>query len=145
MACPIGGKLGKDFLVRILDQGSPGDDYVYTMANATSISIDSELVDATDKSQNGWRKVIPGAGLRSVTISLSGPFDSTYQESRLNQLALTNGGAEFELFDADGNIYSGCFVVTNYTKEGDATTPITWSATLESATEITYNPGSPQF
>lgn len=141
--CPTGGKLGKDFLVRLIDYGSPNADYVYLNASENSISITGELVDATDKSQNGWRKIIPGAGIRSVTISMSGPFDSTYQESVLNQLALTNQCAIFEVYDSDNNIYQGPFIPTNYTKTGPATAPITFDVTLESAGEVEYFEGSP--
>ena len=142
MACPTNTKLGKDLLVRLTSTGSPAagspPGEVFEMASANSITISGELVDVTDKSQNGWRLAAPGAGIRSATISMSGTFKSTALESDLQTLAMSNSGGQFEIYDEDGEKYEGCFIVTSYEKSGDATTAITWSATLESASEVTY-------
>jgi len=139
MACPLNILAGVDFILK--EDGSPGGALLTT---SKSISINGESVDVTDGSSNGWRVLAPGAGIRSASISVSGVFRGTPQEESLQMHALDNSCATYDLYDSDGNHHNGPFLVTSYEKTGDANGAILWSATLESAGEITVtNVGSP--
>lgn len=39
------------------------------------ITINSELLDITDKSSGGWRELLADVGVRSVDVAVSGVFD----------------------------------------------------------------------
>jgi len=116
-----------------------GGDDVLT-ARQTDMTINSEVVDVTAKDTQGWRDLMEGAGTRSMTITLEGPFkDETYEETLRGYSHSATINA-YTLTSATGDAWAGNFQITSYSRAGTFNGEETYSITLESAGVITYTP-----
>jgi len=66
---------GEHFTLYVEDQGGAGTFNKMGSARANSFTINGETVDVTDKDSAGFRKLLQGGGVRSMSLSASGPFD----------------------------------------------------------------------
>ena len=116
---------------------SVGGDDVLT-ARTTDMTINSEMVDVTAKDTNGWRDLMDGTGMKSMTISLEGPFkDATYEET-LRGYAHAGSINAYTLTSANGDSWAGNFQITSYSRAGTYNGEETYSMTLESAGEVIF-------
>lgn len=110
----------------------------FAMARSTSATINGETVDITTKGSAGWRELLSGAGIVSMSISLSGVYTDETYEHTLRSYAMDNSANSFTLIDGNGDDYTGNFIVTSYETGGEYNGEQTFSATLESAGAITF-------
>ena len=103
---------GSAFLLKI---GSGGASPIYaTVAGmkTTQLTVNGDLVAITNKDSGGWRELLSGAGVRSVSVSGSGIFTGSSAEVQLRGLALGGGLAEYELSFESGERMQGRFLVS---------------------------------
>ena len=78
---------GNNFLLKIADKY---DGTVYTTVAAmrtTSMTINKSSVDITSKDSNGWQELLPGGGVKSVSMSAEGVYSAdTTQRDLLNAI-----------------------------------------------------------
>jgi TP901-1 family phage major tail protein len=133
---------GKDFIVSIGDGGSPEQfDQVGGMT-ATSMSVNGEEVDITDKDDGAWKVTLDECGILSMSISLSGHITDSATLEDLQLALLNRTSANFKLESGLGDEYLGAFRVTKVDRNGEVKGVEQYSVTLSSNGAVTYTPAT---
>ena len=128
---------GKDLLVKINTSGSTYD--TVGGLRSTSISINDEPVDITNKDSANARTLLATAGTSSMTISGSGVFVDDAQ-IQLIRGSLANGAFKtFHLVVPDLGTYAGSFMIASLEFAGEFNGEVTYSLTLESSGAISFS------
>ena len=120
---------GSAFLLKI------GDGAAYqTVAGlrTTQMSINGDTVVVTHKESGGWRELLSGAGVRSVSVSAAGIFTGSDAEVRLRGHALSGTIDYYELSFESGERMQGRFLVTRLDYAGDYNGERQYTLSLES-------------
>lgn len=127
---------GSGFLLKIGD-GAPSPTYA-TVAGlrTTMLSINGEAVAVTHKGSGGWRELLPGAGVRSVSVSGAGIFTGSAAEARLKANALGGLIDDYELAFEGGERLRGQFLLTRLDYSGDYNGERNYVLTLESSGQV---------
>ena len=93
----MGAQNGKDLLVKV-DMADDGQFTTLAGLRATRVSFNAETIDVTSlESQGGWRELLSGAGVRSVSISGSGVFRDADTDERARQLFFDGVAPNFQV------------------------------------------------
>src|SRR3546814_20421911 len=84
----------------------------------TQMSVNGEAVNGTTKESGGWRELLSGAGVRSVSVSAAGIFTGSDAETRLRAQALAGTIDDFQLSYESGERMEGRFLVTRLDYSG---------------------------
>lgn len=106
---------------------------------STSMSINNEQVDVTDKGDVPWRQLL-AVGIRSMELSASGVFSSAYA---LNDIMtdVTSGAIQtFKVISGRGDSFLGSFLVSSCERSGEYNGAEQYSLSLASAAAIAYTP-----
>ena len=134
---------GSSFLLKDNSTGTPA---TLGGMRSTSMTINGEMVDITDKDANAFvssgndkaRTLLQGGGIRSMTISASGVFTDSSTENNIRGFAFDGAIQNYDLVFSDGSKISGAFLITSYERAGEFNGEETYSLTLESSNTITY-------
>src|SRR5256885_13031971 len=102
---------GSAFLLKISD-GLPTPTFA-TVAGlkTTQLSINGDAVGITNKGSGGWRELLSGAGVRSVSVAASGIFTGSAAEAQVQGLELSGALEDYELsFGSGGSSTAALFV-----------------------------------
>ncbi|MCW2349642.1 phage major tail protein, TP901-1 family [Sphingobium sp. B12D2B] len=124
---------GSAFLLKIGNGSSPVSYATVAGLRATQLSVNGEAVNVTSKDSGGWRDLLPGAGVRSVSVSGSGIFTGSAAETRLRNHALVGAIDDYELSFESGEKLRGRFLVTRLDYAGDYNGERTYTLALESS------------
>jgi TP901-1 family phage major tail protein len=127
---------GSAFLLKVGNGASPP---VYTTVagmRTTQMSVNGEAVNVTSKDSGGWRELLSGAGVRSVSVGASGIFTGSASEVRLRGNALAGLIDDYELSFESGERMRGRFVVTRLDYAGDYNGERNYSLSLESSGQV---------
>ena len=125
---------GSAFLLKISDGAVPVPAYV-TVAGlrTTQMSVNGEAVNVTTKDSGGWRELLSGAGVRSVSVSAAGIFTGSAAETSVRAKALGGDIADYELSFESGERMRGKFLVTRLDYAGDYNGERSYALNLESS------------
>lgn len=124
---------GSAFLLKIGDGGAPPAYSTIAGMRTTQMSVNGEAVNVTSKDSGGWRELLSGAGVRSVSVSGSGIFTGSAAEARLKANALSGGLDDYELSFESGERMRGRFMVTRLDYSGDYNGERAYALSLESS------------
>jgi TP901-1 family phage major tail protein len=127
---------GSAFLLKI---ATPADPAIYaTVAGlkTTQLSINGDAVAITHKGSGGWRDLLTGAGVRSVSVAASGIFTGSTAEGQVRALALNGEIENYELSFESGEKMRGRFLVTRLEYAGDFNGERNYTLALESSGEV---------
>lgn len=103
----------------------------------TSFSINGEAVDVTDKDADGFRQLLDGGGLKTLSITADGTYlTGDAQQDNLEARATDGSIHNYQVTDGTKTI-EGAFQVVSYEGDGPMNEGATFSVTLESADEWT--------
>lgn len=122
----------------VLVDASGSPEVTIAKARSNSISVNGETVDITSKGSSGYRELLSGAGIRSVSLSVSGVYDDAAYDKTLLDRSMDGATHAFKVIDGNGDYFSGDFIVTSYERGGEYNGEVTFSATLESAGVVAY-------
>jgi TP901-1 family phage major tail protein len=127
---------GSAFLLKVGD-GAPTPVYA-TVAGlrTTQLSINGETVVVTNKDSGGWRELLSGAGVRSVSVSGAGVFTGSAAEARLKNNALAGVLDDYELSFESGERMRGRFLVSRLDYAGDFNGERSYTLSLESSGQV---------
>jgi len=94
-------------------------------------------VVVTHKESGGWRELLSGAGIRSVSVSGSGIFLGSEAETQLRANALSGAIDDYELSFESGERMRGRFLVQRLDYAGDFNGERSYSVALESSGVVT--------
>ena len=124
---------GSAFLLKIGDGASPITYSTIAGLRTTQMSINGEPVAITSKDSGGWRQLLSGAGVRSVSVSGAGVFTGSDAELRIKNHALGGVIDSYELSFEGGERMQGAFLVTRLDYSGDYNGERSYRLSLESS------------
>lgn len=124
---------GRGFLVKIGDGGSPETYSTLAGMRTTSMTVNAEIVDVTNKDSAGWRELLSGAGVRRMSVSGTGVFTDSQAETVMRSHALAGSVASYQIVFENGDLFSGPFQVASLDYSGDHNGERTYTLSLESA------------
>jgi len=139
---------GLDMLLKVNTSGST---YVTVGGlRSTTITLNDEMVDATNKDSLGSRAILVGAGVQSVSISASGIFtdatsETTVKAAFFSQAQTSDGSSaqtpamkNFQFLIPDFGTLTGAFLITSLEYAGEFNGEVTYSMSFESSGYITF-------
>lgn len=124
---------GSAFLLKIGDGGSPVAFATVAGLRTTQMSVNGEAVAITSKESGGWRELLSGAGVRSVSVSAAGVFTGSAAENRVRANALSGAIDDYRLTFESGAMMTGRFLVTRLDYAGDYNGERSYTLSLESS------------
>lgn len=124
---------GSAFLLKIGNGAAPPIYATVAGMRTTQMSVNGEAVNVTSKESGGWRELLSGAGVRSVSVAASGIFTGSTAETRLKSNALGGLLDDYELSFESGERMRGRFLVARLDYAGDYNGERTYTLTLESS------------
>lgn len=124
---------GSAFLLKISD-GAPTPVY-QTVAGlrTTQMTIAGDTVVVTNKGSGGWRELLSGAGVRSVSVGAAGIFLGSAAEAQVRANAMAGLLDDYELSFEDGEKLRGKFLIQRLDYSGDFNGERNYSLSLESS------------
>jgi len=124
---------GSAFLLKVGNGGAPPVFTTVAGMRTTQMSVNGEAVNVTSKDSGGWRQLLSGAGIRSVSVAASGIFTGSAAELRVKANALAGEIDDYELSFESGERLSGRFLVTRLDYSGDYNGERNYALSLESS------------
>lgn len=129
----MGAEKGSAFLLKVGDGGTPVAYATVAGLRTTQLSVNGEAVNVTTKDSAGWRELLSGAGVRSVSVSGAGIFTGSAAEVRVRNNALAGIIDDYELSFESGERMRGRFLVTRLDYAGDYNGERSYTMSLESS------------
>ena len=124
---------GSAFLLKIGDGNTTPAFNTVAGLRTTQMSIAGELVVVTSKDSGGWRELLSGAGVRTVSVSAAGIFLGSAAEAQVRARALDGSITDYQLSFEDGSKLVGRFLVSKLDYAGDFNGERNYTLTLESS------------
>jgi TP901-1 family phage major tail protein len=125
----------------LLKRGDGGGTEVFTAVagiRSRGLSINGETVDATNDDSSGWRELVAGAGITSLSLSGSGVVtnnaDAKSMVGDCTSKLLTN----YEIVVPGIGTFSGAFQLTTFDFAGEHNGEATYNLSMESSGTITF-------
>ena len=127
---------GRDVLLKIAD----GESFV-TVAGlrARTVSLNAKTVDVTDSGSGGWRELLEGAGVRSLSISGSGVFRDEASDALMREAFFSQAQGAWQVIVPDFGTFSGPFLIAALEYAGQHDGEATFSLNLASAGEVSFD------
>jgi TP901-1 family phage major tail protein len=120
---------GKDILLKL--ENPAGSSTFVSMAGlrARTISLNAKTIDTTNADSVGaWRELLPGAGVKSLSVSGSGVFTDTAADAAIRSVFFAQEARRWQL------------VIPAFEYAGDFDGEAVYSLTLASAGNISFTP-----
>lgn len=127
---------GSAFLLKVGNGGNPVAYQTVAGLRTTQLSVNGEAVAITHKDSGGWRELLSGAGVRSVSVSAAGVFTGSAAEARVRGSALAGTIDDYRLTFEGGETMTGRFLVTRLDYAGDYNGERSYTLALESSGQV---------
>jgi TP901-1 family phage major tail protein len=124
---------GSAFLLKVGNGAAPPVFATVAGMRTTQMSVNGEAVNVTSKDSGGWRELLSGAGVRSVSVAGSGIFTGSVAEGKVKTNALSGVVDDYELSFESGERMRGKFLVTRLDYAGDYNGERNYTLSLESS------------
>jgi TP901-1 family phage major tail protein len=124
---------GSAFLLKIADGATPPVYRTVAGLRITQLSITGDTVVITSKESGGWRELLSGAGVRSVSVSAAGIFLGSAAEAQVRANAMAGTIDDYELSFEGGEKLRGRFLVQRLDYAGDFNGERNYTLALESS------------
>tara|TARA_A100001201_G_scaffold115772_2_gene99448 strand:- start:2920 stop:3324 length:405 start_codon:yes stop_codon:yes gene_type:complete len=105
---------------------------------SSSITLNDEMVDITNKDSSNARILLPNGGIQTVTISGSGVFTDSAAEVALRTAFGGSSLLACSFIIPDLGTYSGNFQITSLEYSGEYNGEATYSVTAESGGAVSF-------
>jgi TP901-1 family phage major tail protein len=129
----MGAEKGSAFLLKVGNGGEPPVFATVAGMRTTQMSVNGEAVNVTSKDSGGWRELLSGAGVRSISVAASGIFTGSAAEIRIKSNALAGQVDDYELSFESGERLRGRFLVVRLDYSGDYNGERNYALSLESS------------
>ena len=124
---------GSAFLLKISDGATPPAYQTVAGLRTTQMSVTGDTVVITSKDSGGWREMLSGAGVRSVSVSAAGIFLGSAAEMKIRSSALAGTLDDYELSFEGGEKPRGRLLIQRLDYAGDFNGERNYSMQLESS------------
>lgn len=129
----MGIEKGSAFLLKVGDGVVPPAFATVAGLRTTQLTVNGETVVVTSKDSGGWRELLSGAGVRSVTVAGAGIFTGSAAEVRIKRNALSGVIDDYRLSFESGETMTGRFLVARLDYAGDFNGERSYTMSLESS------------
>ena len=129
---------GSAMLMKVGDGASPEVFTTIAGLRSTSLTVNNESVDVTNKDSLGKRELLAAAGVQSISVSGSGVFTDGSSESTIKTNALADTIDNYQFLVPDFGTFTGAFQVTSLEYAGEFNGEVTYSMSFESGGTITF-------
>ena len=105
---------------------------------SSSITLNDEMVDITNKDSSNARILLPNGGIQTVTISGSGVFTDSAAEVALSTALGGSSLLACSFIIPDLGTYSGNFQITSLEYSGEYNGEASYSVTAESGGAVSF-------
>ena len=134
---------GKDVLLKQGDGGSPTELFTAIAGfRSNTFEINGETVDVTNKDSGGWRMLLAGAGVTSITAGGSGTVEGDQAQKDLVSRAMDKSVHNYEMTVPGLGAFTGPFQVATFSDAGEFNGEATFDVSLESAGAVTFTPAA---
>jgi TP901-1 family phage major tail protein len=124
---------GSAFLLKVGNGAVPLAFSTVAGLRTTQMSVNAETVVVTNQGSGGWRELLSGAGVRSVSLSGAGVFTGSVAETRIKANALSGAVDDYQVSFESGETMTGRFLITRLDYAGDFNGERTYTLALESS------------
>lgn len=136
----ISAQKGRAFLLKVATGASPTAYVTASGLRATDLTINGNPVDITTKTSNGWRELLPDAGVQQVDITASGVWDSSSAVlQQVQAAAVARTLIEAEIISGAGDRFIGTWDVSQFKRAGTHNDAETFDITLQSSGPVIYS------
>tara|TARA_R100000995_G_scaffold61426_1_gene31322 strand:+ start:1947 stop:2360 length:414 start_codon:yes stop_codon:yes gene_type:complete len=129
---------GSALLVKIGNAGSPETFTTVAGLRDTSITMNAETIDVTNKDSSKVRTLLPDAGIQSFSVSGSGVFTDSASEASVRTAFAASTFSNFQTIIPDFGTFTGSMQVVSIEYAGSYNGEVTYSMSFESAGAITF-------
>ena len=104
---------GSAMLMKVGNGGSPETFTTIAGLRSTSLTINNESVDVTNKDSSGKRTMLAAAGVQSISVSGSGVFTDAASETTVKTNALADTQDNYQFLVPDFGTFTGAFQITS--------------------------------
>jgi len=131
---------GRDMLVKIKNEA--GDYITLAGLRTKAFRLNARAVDITDsESAQGWKELLPGAGVKSAEISGAGIFRDTGSDALARAAFFEQSVQDYQFIIPDFGIVEGPFLLTSLSYAGSYEGETTYELTLMSAGAPNFSTG----
>jgi len=105
---------------------------------STTLSMNDEVVDITNKDSSRARTLLAQGGTNSMTVSGSGVFTDSASETTLRSKFDVSALTNYQFLVPDFGTFTGNFQLTSLEYAGEFNGEVTYSFTFESSGAITF-------
>ena len=128
---------GSALLMKIGNGGSPEAFTTIGGMRSTSLTMNDEMVDVTNKDSSRARTLLAQGGVNSITVSGSGVFTDSASEATLKAKFDVSALTNYQFLVPDFGTFTGNFQLTTLEYGGEFNGEVTYSFTFESSGAIT--------
>ena len=129
---------GSAMLMKVGNGGSPETFTTIGGLRSTSLTINNESVDVTNKDSSNNRTMLAAAGVQSISVSGSGVFTDAASETTIKTNVLADTIDNYQFLVPDFGTFTGGFQVTSVEYAGEFNGEVTYSMSFESSGSITF-------
>lgn len=130
---------GRSFVLKISNNLSPATFTTLAGLRETDFTINGEAVDITNKDSAGFRTLLAGAGVASLSISGAGVFDNDAAQDTVRERARDMTLDEYQITFGNGDTLEVTAQITSYGRSGSHDGEEQYSVSLESSGQWNYN------
>ena len=127
---------GSAFLLKISNGATPAVYQTVAGLRTTQMTITGETVVITSKDSGGWRDLLSGAGVRTISVSAAGIFLGSAAEAQVRANALAGTIDAYELSFEGGDKLRGQFLIQRLDYSGDFNGERNYTLQLESSGQV---------
>ena len=129
---------GSALLMKIGNGGSPEAFTTIGGMRSTSLSMNDEMVDVTNKDSSRARTLLAQGGTNSMTVAGSGVVTDSASEATLKGKFDVSALTNYQFLVPDFGTFTGTFQLTTLEYAGEFNGEVTYSFTFESSGAITF-------
>ena len=129
---------GSALLMKIGDGASPEVFTTIGGMRSTSLAMNDEAVDVTNKDSSRARTLLAQGGVNSMTVSGSGVFTDSASETTLRGKFDSSSFSNYQFLVPDFGTFTGAFMLQSLEYAGEYNGEVTYSFTFESSGTITF-------
>jgi TP901-1 family phage major tail protein len=129
---------GRDLLLKLSD-GQPNPSFISVAGlRARTITLNADTVDVTDSDSAGWRELLAGAGVRSLSVSGSGLFRDAPSDALMRSAFFAQSHQVWQIIIPDFGRFEGPFIIDNLEYAGTHDGEASFALSISSAGEISF-------
>ncbi|MEM9938107.1 MAG: phage major tail protein, TP901-1 family [Pseudomonadota bacterium] len=135
----MAGQKGRDVLIKISDGGEPESFVTLAGIRTSEIELNTSRVDGTAMdSLEGWRELVPGAGVKSARVRGRGVFKDAASDARMRTVFFAGQIARWQLVVPGLGALTGPLQISELRWAGNHDGEATFSVDLESAGQLEF-------